>query len=94
MKESLSAVPEKKPHMLCLHDRQSLSVSGVRDVDSFDEETVVMYTDLGELTVKGVGLHIHRLNIESGDVSVEGKVDSLYYTEPRMQGGFFGKLFR
>ncbi len=94
MKEILSAPAETLPHTLCLHDRRSLSVSGVRDVDSFDEETVILYTDLGELTIKGVGLHINRLNIETGDVSLEGKIDTLSYAEPRVKGGVFGKLFR
>ncbi len=94
MKETMSTVAETLPHTLCLHDRRSLSVSGVRDVDSFDEETVILYTDLGELTIKGVGLHINRLNIETGDVSLEGKIDNLSYAEPRVKGGVFGKLFR
>ncbi len=93
MKESASI--ETLPHTLCLTDRRALSVTGVRDVDSFDEQTVVIYTDLGELTVKGTGLHINRLTIETGDLSLEGMVESLYYTEPRTHsGGVFGKLFR
>ncbi len=94
MKENLQTTPETLPHTLCLHDRHSLSVSGVRDVDSFDEETVIVYTDLGELTIKGVGLHINRLNIETGDISLDGKIDALSYAEPRVKGGVFGKLFR
>lgn len=93
MKES--ATVETLPHALSLTDRRVLSVSGVRDVDSFDDQTVVIYTDLGELTVKGVGLHINRLTIETGDLSLEGTVESLYYTETRAHsGGLFGKLFR
>ena len=94
MKGIAQITPEALPRTLCLHDRRSLSVSGVRDVDSFDEETVILYTDLGELTIKGIGLHINRLNIETGDVSLEGKIDALSYTEPRSKGGLFGKLFR
>ena len=46
------------PHHLVLEDRRALTVSGVSDVDSFDELTVVIYTEMGELTVKGQGLHI------------------------------------
>ena len=94
MKEITQTTPETLPHTLCLHDRRSLSISGVRDVDSFDEETVILYTDLGELTIKGVGLHINRLTIETGDISLEGKIDALSYAEPRVKGGVFGKLFR
>lgn len=95
MKEQLSAVPPAMPHLLNLSERRVLSVSGVQDVDSFDETTVVIYTEQGELTVKGTGLHINRLNIETGDLTLEGHVESLVYTELHTRsGGFFGKLFR
>lgn len=65
------------PHQLILEDRRALTVSGVSDVDSFDELTVVVYTDLGELTVKGENLHINRLNLESGELMLEGHIQSL-----------------
>ncbi len=95
MKEQQKQPLHTTPHMINLSERKSLSVTGVQDVDSFDETTVVIYTDLGALTVKGVGLHINRLNIETGDLTLEGSVESLIYTEPRNRsGGFFGKLFR
>lgn len=83
------------PHLITLSERRTLTVSGVQDVDSFDEMTTVIYTELGELTVKGTGLHITRLNIETGDLLLDGTVESLSYTEVRNRsGGFFGKLFR
>ena len=69
------------PHQLILEDRRALTVSGVSDVDSFDELTVVVYTDLGELTVKGENLHINRLNLESGELMLEGHIQSLVYTD-------------
>ena len=79
------------PHQLILEDRRAL---GVSDVDSFDELTVVVYTDLGELTVKGENLHINRLNLESGELMLEGHIQSLVYTEVHSRsGGFFGRLF-
>ena len=83
------------PHHLILEDRRALTVSGVSDVDSFDELTVVIYTEMGELTDKGQGLHINRLNVETGELTLEGSVDSLTYTEIHSRsGGFFGKLFK
>lgn len=82
------------PHQLLLEDRQRLTVSGVSDVDSFDETTIVVYTDMGELTIKGEGLHISRLNIETGDLRVEGSIQSLTYAEPAAHGGFFSRLFK
>lgn len=83
------------PHNLILEDRRSLSVSGVSDVDSFDEQTIVAYTDKGELTVRGNSLHINRLSIETGELSVEGDIISLTYAneQPR-SAGFFSKVFR
>lgn len=93
-------MPEAKttiqmPHHVILEDRKALTVSGVSDVDSFDELTVVIYTDMGELTVKGDGLHINRLNIETGELTLEGQIHSLNYADiqPR-NGGFFGRLFK
>ena len=95
MKESVSVSTPAMPHLLSVSERRLLSVSGVQDVDSFDETTVILYTEQGELTVKGTGLHINRLNIETGDLTMEGHVESLVYTEVHTRsGGFFGKLFR
>ena len=56
----------KIPHNVILEDRHTLSVSGVSDVDSFDEQTIIVFTDMGELTVSGTGLHINKLSIETG----------------------------
>lgn len=94
----MTLTEEKKlvpiPHQLMLEDRQRLTVSGVSDVDSFDDTTIVVYTDMGELTIKGEGLHISRLNVETGDLKVEGSVQALTYAEPAVRGGFFGRLFK
>lgn len=83
------------PHNLVLEDRRLLTVSGVSDVDSFDEETVVVFTDLGELTVRGSNLHINRLSVEVGELTVEGNISALIYSdEAPKSGGFFSKVFR
>lgn len=83
------------PHNLILEDRHSLSVSGVSDVDSFDEQTIVAYTDKGELTVRGNFLHINRLSIETGELSVEGDIISLSYSDEQPRSaGFFSRVFR
>lgn len=83
------------PHNLVLEDRKMLTVSGVADVDSFDEETVIIFTDLGELTVRGSNLHINRLSVEVGELTVEGNISALIYSqEAAKSGGFFSKVFR
>ena len=86
----------KMAHSLILDNRKSLSISGVSDVDSFDEQVVVAYIEQGELIIKGNGLHINRLNIESGDLQIEGKIDSLSYSDNKsnIKGGFLSRLFK
>ncbi len=85
----------KMPHNLVMEDRRTLSITGVSDVDSFDESTIIVFTDLGELTVRGMDLHIRNLNIEAGEVALEGKISSLSYADNAVkQTGFFGRVFR
>lgn len=83
------------PHNLILENRNMLTLTGVSDVDSFDEQTVAVFTQLGELTVRGSDLHINKLSVETGELTVEGKIDAVMYTEPQASGGgFFSKVFR
>lgn len=91
MKDDLSGFN----HRLILNGRTGLCVSGVSDVDSFDERMIVAYTEMGELTIKGEGMKILSLSTETGDLSVEGsEISSLVYTGERSEGGFFRKLFK
>ncbi len=83
-----------RPHNVIMEGRKSLSVSGVTDVDSFDEQAVILYTDMGQLTVKGNGLHIERLNTDLGEISMTGNIYGLMYTDEREKSGFLGRLFR
>ena len=85
---------QKLPHSVILENRKAYTATGVSNVDSFDEQTIVAYTDLGELVVKGSGLHINRLNIETGELTLTGEVDSLTYTQGRQNGGMLSRLFR
>ena len=83
------------PHNLVLEDRHLLTVSGVSDVDRFDEETVIVFTDSGELTVRGSDLHINRLSVEMGELTVDGRINALIYSEDTSKsGGFFSRVFR
>lgn len=86
---------QSMPHNLVLEDRKMLTVSGVSDVDSFDEQTVIIFTDMGELTVRGSNLHINRLSVEVGELTVEGNIAALIYSdEAPKNGGFFSRVFR
>ena len=85
----------KLPHSVIMEDRRKLSVTGVADVDSFDEQTIIAHTDLGELTIRGWNLHITRLNLEQTELLVDGEISSLTYTDTRPQAkGFFAKVLR
>ncbi len=85
-------------HRLVFADRQSGSLTGIRDVVSFDENRVILDTDMGLLTIEGSGLHMKRLTLEKGEVDMEGKVDSLSYSSNegyRKSGeSWFARLFR
>ncbi len=83
------------PHHIMLEGRAGLTVSGVEEVESFDENTIVMVTVKGTLVVRGEGLHIEKLSLDGGDLKVEGMVDSLTYEdEGREKGGFLARLLR
>ena len=84
------------PHHLILEGREQLSVSGVEEVESFDENTIVMYTSRGTLIVRGQGLHIEKLSLDGGDLKVEGDIDSLTYEDSGREkaGGLLARLFR
>ena len=82
------------PHNIILEGRKVLRMSGVQDVDSFDEQTVIAFTDMGELTVRGEDIHISKLNIDTGELSLEGNFYALSYADSTKQGGFFSKLFK
>lgn len=69
----------KTPHRLSLDDRKSGTLTGVRDVSSFDEKEILLLTAEGKLLIKGEQLHVKRLNLEKGEVDIEGRVDSLTY---------------
>lgn len=81
---------------LILENREKLNVSGVNDVLSFDDQVVIIETELGLLTVKGENLKINKLNIDTSEVIVEGKIDNLSYSEhqAKSEGGILGKIFK
>lgn len=83
---------EHLPHKLCLNERRQLTMTGVTEVVSFDENTVVLQTSLGLLIVQGQQLSLQNLSLEGGQVAVEGTIGALSYEEPR-QGGW-RRLFR
>lgn len=86
--------PEAAHHVI-LEEQEQLSVSGVEEVESFDENTIIMVTARGNLIVRGENLHIEKLSLDGGDLRVEGNIDSLTYEDSGRDraGGFFARLF-
>lgn len=74
------------PHKLTLTERKSMTMTGVTEVVSFDENMVVLKTSLGLLTIHGQGLQLKNLSQEGGQVAVDGTVSAFIYEEPRSGG--------
>lgn len=83
-----------KHHNLILDNRQNLVLSGVCDVQGFDEQTINIVTDLGSLVVKGNNLHINKLSLDTGEVCVDGTVNSLQYISNSNNKGVISRLFK
>ena len=82
---------------LVLENREKLSISGVLDVLSFDDQVVIVETELGLLNVKGENLRINKLSIDTSEVVVEGDINSLAYSEKSLDkknNSFIGKIFK
>ena len=90
---------EKKEitHSLHLEQRGHGLVTGVTEMKSFDEENIFMETSQGTLAIRGSSLHVCRLELEKGEAEIEGKVDSLIYTQGRKEkkkGSLLKRLFQ
>ena len=78
-----------------IEGRKKLNISGVRDVISFDDETILLDTALGKMTVKGEEIHISNFNTETGDLSAEGQIHAVVYMSDGISsGGFISRIFR
>lgn len=82
---------------IVLENRSKLSISGVLDVLSFDDQIIITETELGLLTIKGDNLRINKLSIDSSEVVVEGEINNLTYSESdgdKKSGGLLSKIFK
>lgn len=83
-------------HSLILENRSKLELTGVTDVDRFDEQEIALFTQQGELTVRGSGLHINEMSVGSGKLSVEGEITALIYGDKdrKKKLSLIGKLMK
>lgn len=95
-KKTVRTVKTETVHNLIMESRRKMSVSGVTDVESFNEDEIVLITGMGALIVKGGNLHINKLSVDSGEVSLEGEIDSLCYAQTgRGKGaGILSRMFK
>ena len=82
---------------LILENREKLSISGVTDVLSFDDQIIIIETDLGLLTIKGENIRINKLSIDTSEAIIEGNINSLVYSNSDFQkkgGNIINKIFK
>lgn len=89
-------ITKPKNQTLLLENREKLSVTGVIDVESFNDQSIVAVTDLGILIIHGAELHINKLNLDSNELVVDGDIFSVEYSdgEYTKSKSFFGRMFK
>ncbi|MEG1633129.1 MAG: YabP/YqfC family sporulation protein [Oscillospiraceae bacterium] len=83
----------QKPHTVIMEERGKLSVTGVEDVERFDEDEMIMLTSKGGLVVRGSGLHMDRLSLDVGEVCIAGLITDISYEETAPSGSLWSRLF-
>lgn len=84
-------------HRMILEDRERMSITGVIDVLSFDEESIIAETEKGMLILRGNNMHVGKLNLDEGEVSVDGLIDTIEYNEGGISKGknsFLNRIFK
>jgi len=81
-------------HNIFIENRTKTEITGVVDVESFDEETVTLSTQMGVLTIRGEDLHVTRFTVETGELCIEGTIIAFVYIGEKVKSGFFSRLFK
>lgn len=86
-------------HEMVMLNRKTLAVTGIKNVESFDSEEFLLNTDCGFLVIRGQNLHIKKLNLEDGEVAIEGRIIDMGYIDQGNSAqerakGLFSKLFK
>ncbi len=90
----MTEMPKGRNHTIMLDSRGKLVMTGAEDVNGFNEETISVNTSCGMLIIKGEKLHIDKLNLETGDVSIDGRINALQYLSSNASRSKLSKLFR
>lgn len=83
------------PHNIIMENRSKISISGVENAESYNEQEVVLHTSKGVLIIRGDMLNLSKLNLDSGEITVNGRIVMLEYVEEKKSGtSILGKIFK
>ena len=85
-----------KNQNIFIEDRNRITITGVEQVESFDENTIILITVRGGMTIKGEGLSVGKLNLDEGNLKIDGIVNGIFYNDndSSQKGNIIGKIFR
>lgn len=94
--ENLKVVKPQGNHIVHIDNRQRIDISGVTKVVTFNEDSVVLNTIMGSIEIKGKNMRVNKLNVDTGDMLIEGEVLSLIYSsrDKGKKGSTLKKLFK
>lgn len=90
-KDTIGKPAQQKNHSLSLENRKCAALTGVQEVLAFDENQVILLTESGEIALTGENLHVTRLMLEEGQLTVEGRLDGIFYTHKSPRRRLFGR---
>jgi len=79
---------------IIVEDRENMTVTGVEQVESFNENTIILTTIKGGMIIKGENLNISKLNLDDGNVKIQGKINGINYSNKETPKNIMGKLFK
>ncbi|MDL2258625.1 sporulation protein YabP [Eubacteriales bacterium OttesenSCG-928-K08] len=84
-----------RTHTITIDNRSRINITGVSDMESFHEQEIILLTETGNLRIEGEGLHLSKLNLDDGQVVIEGELYALEYEPPTPERvGLFSRMFR
>lgn len=94
-KKMIRNVKADLPHNIIMENRSKISISGVENAESYNDSEVILHTSKGILIIKGEGMNLSKLNLDSGEITVNGRIVLIEYAEPKKSSGsFLGKIFK
>jgi len=90
-------IKSKKAHNVVMSNKKQMTISGVIRVENFNESTIVLVTEFGQMTIEGAELHISRLSLETGEMNIDGDIIGLFYSGNSLDkktSSLFGKIFK